>query len=325
MEPRERILPKRRTSLGWTVTEVGFESVPGYNYEAAAEGLSPQAIQTELHRNWLASIGKSVYADFDVATHVIDGLKYDPARPLVVGLDVPGTPAAVITQLDAFGRWCVLDNLAVPEDDPCGFYEFFEALAEKLLRKYCVPYGKELTGRKNDRAVLDVEFYGDPAGRAKIPKPGQSPKEVRSCYDILRDGIKMVIGIDEQGKELVEEKPGWGWHVEPGAVDETARFEAVRARLTTLLRGGIPAFAVDRSCRTLIEGLSGAYAFPQDSLGRYAHHPEKNFHSHVCNALEYPATRLFARAPKSPTDEWGEPTKHEMVSRSSARAIRGGR
>jgi hypothetical protein len=316
----ERVLPKRHTSLGWAITEIGFEAVPNYDYEAACEGLSAQAIQTELHRNWLATTEKAIYPEFNPQLHIVDGLVYDPTRPLIVGLDCPGTPAAVITQLDAFGRWCVLHNLSPPEDETIGFYEFFETLADTLLREFAVPHGKVLVRDGSRQPVLDVEFYGDPAGHAKIPVPGQSPKEARSCYEILRDGIRMVIGIDERGREIAEEKPGWGWFVQAGAVDLTAREEAVRGRLTTLLRGGVPAFAVDRSCRTLIEGLSGAHCKKQRSDGRYELDAFKGFHSHTVNALEYPATRLFARKKKEEEDV----PRHQVRSRAAARVNGGG-
>ena len=312
--PRKaRLLPKRHTSLGWSITEIGFEHVPGYDLEEAKRGLSPQAIQTELYRNWQASTGKSVFPEFSAKLHVTE-LQYDPERPLIVGLDMPGTPAAVVTQIDAFGRWCVLSNLAPPDDESIGVWEFGEALALHLLREYAEPNGKDLD-------QLAIRFYGDPAGNVPLPKPGQAPKEARSCFDILRRGVTLNKGHDELGREVIEEKAGWGWNVMPGAVSINSRLEAVRARLTTILRDGVPAFAVDPKCRTLIEGLSGAYAYRQRSDGRYELDPDKNWHSHVCDSLSYPATRLFVQREKDDRDRG---PKRQQRSRAASRAVRYG-
>lgn len=314
----DRVLPFRQTSSGWAILDVHYSAVPGYDFAAASLGLSRQAIRTELEIDFLASTGKVVYPEFSQELHVSkEPLLFDPHRTLFVGLDVPGTPAAVVLQLDAFGRCCVLANLSPPEEESLGYYEFYERLAELLQRRFCKPHGIELEH-------LDVEFYGDPAGRVPIPKPGQSPKEARSCWDILRDGMEMVIGIDEQGRQIVEKKPGWGWRVQAGSVGVTARLEAVRARLTTILRGGVPAFAVDPGCRTVIEALGGGYCYHQRANGVYEIDPCKDFYSHTADALAYPCSKLFARTAAGSTDEWGEATRHEVVSRTSARAIRGG-
>lgn len=318
MDPAsDHILPLRRTSSGWSILDVHYSAVPGFKFEAASQGLSPQAIRTELEIDFLASTGKVVFAEFSKNLHVSPTpLVYDPTRPLFVGLDVPGTPAAVVEQLDAFGRLCVLFNLSPPEDETLGYYNFFSTLADELYQRYAVPHGKEL-------AQLDVQFYGDPAGAVKMPVPGQSPKEARSCYDILRDGVEMVIGVDERGRQIVEKKPGWGWYVQPGAVSITDRLEAVRARLTTILRGGVPAFVVDPGCRTVIEGFSGAYHYHQLNDGRYEIQPSKNFHSHSIDACAYPITRLFARPKKGDEDDWGP--RQRPRSRAAAPVTREGR
>lgn len=308
----DRILPKRHTSMGWAVTEIGFEHVPGYDLDEAKKGLSPQSIRTELYRDWEASQNKAVFPEFNKALHVVADLVYDPHRPLFVGIDMPGTPAAVITQLDAFDRWCVLSNLSPPEDETIGYYEFGERLAEVLLRDFAEPYGRDL-------ADLPVRFYGDPAGGAKIPRPGQSPKEARSCFDILKHGIILSRGVDERGREVIEERPGWGWHITPGEVSISKRLEALRARLTKLNRG-VPAFAVHPDCRTLIEAMAGAYCYKQRSDGRYEPDPDKGFHSHTVDALSYPATRLFV--PKPAEDEDGVMRREQRSRAASRRTLR---
>lgn len=312
----ERVLPKRHTSTGWCVTRIHHSSVPGYDIEEARKGLSKASIQTELECNWMASAGKVVYPEFSETLHIAPHpLPFDPHRQLILGLDVPGTPAAIISQINVFDQWCILRNLSPPEDEALGYYEFFETLAEVLLREFAEPVDRDLE-------TLNLKFYGDPAGNAPIPKPGQAPKEARSCFDILRNGIKLTVGVDERGTERVVEKPGWGWHVVPGDVSEVKRIAAVGARLSTLLRGGLPAIQIDPGCRTVIEGFGGAYHYPELSGGRgFEPHPKKDFWSHTMNALEYPATRLFAHKEKK---EPGESTRRPHVSRAAARSTREG-
>ena len=314
-----RTLPKRHTSLGWAVVEVGFENVPGYDLEEAKRGLSPQAIRTELYRDWEASSNKAVYPEFSREMHVSKySLPYDPERLIYVGLDMPGTPGAVVEQIDAFNRLCVLSSLSPPEEETVGYYEFGETLAELLLRKYAEPHGRSLD-------ELPLKFYGDPAGQVALPKPGQSPKEARSCFDILRHGIRLHKGYDEWGREVIEEKPGWGWNVLPGDVSLVKRVETVRALLTSLVRGPegpVPALVIDPDCRTVIEGFAGKYGYRQRTEGRYELDPEKNFWSHTMDALAYPVTRLFARTIKEPRDE--DRRRHRPGSGASARHTRMG-
>lgn len=313
---RERVLPFRKTSSGWAILDVHYSKVPNYSFAAASLGLSRQAIRTELEIDFMASTDKAVYPEFNSQVHVSsDPLPYYPDRMLVVGLDVPGTPAACILQINPFDQLCALRTLSPPEDEAISYYDFFEALAEVLFREYAEPYGRDLS-------MLAVKFYGDPAGNAKIPKPGQSPKEARSCFEILRSGIRVATGVNALGDPVMVERPGWGWHVTAGEVSEVTRIAAVGARLSILLRGGIPALLVDPSCRTLIEGLSGAYCYPELSNGRgYDPHPQKGFHSHTCNALEYCCTRLYALKQK---DDREKPPRRVQRSRSASRQLRGG-
>lgn len=313
-----RILPKRHTSLGWAITEIGYESVPGYDLAAAKKGLSAAAIQTELERNWLASQDKSIYPEFSSKLHVVqEALPFDPRGILWVGLDMPGTPAAVVSQLDVFGRLCVLSSLAPPERETIGAYEFGEALAEHLTREYARPHRLRLWD-------LRLEFVGDPAGWAKIPRPGESPKEARSCFEILRDGIVIRLGYDERGQEVVEEKPGWGWEVQPGPVSRTDREEPLRARMKALLGNDVFALAIHQDNRTLIEGLAGAHCYKQRSDGRYELDPFKGPHSHVVNALEYVCASLFPDVRSdNDEDEDEDSYRHEYASGARGR-VRGG-
>jgi hypothetical protein len=317
-DDRERILPLRHTSAGWAILDCHWSAVPGYDFAAASKGLSAQAIQTELEIDFLASTGKVVYPEFSRIHISPEPLPHDPRSVFWVGLDMPGTPAAIVSQLDVFGRWCILSSLAPPENETIGAYAFGEALAEHLHRTYAAPHGLTLWD-------LRMEFVGDPAGWAKIPRPGESPQEARSCFEILRDGLTIRLGFDEQGNELVEEKPGWGWEVQSGAVSITDREEAVRARLKTLLNDGVPALVIDPSNRTLIEGMSGAHCYKQLSDGRYELRPFKGRHSHVVNAMEYPATVLFPAPREEDEEEEDDQPRREFKARARGRTRSGWR
>jgi hypothetical protein len=73
--------------------------------------------------------GKPVYAEFRDHLHVAGApLAPVPGRPLVVGADAGLTPAAVLCQRDAIGRWLVLDELVMEG----GGQAFGEALNRKL-------------------------------------------------------------------------------------------------------------------------------------------------------------------------------------------------
>jgi len=82
-------------------------------------------------------------------------------------------------------------------------------------------------------------------------------------------------------------------NVEDGIQTFKARREAVAGRLTKLIQGK-SAFLIDPSCERLIDGFEGAYAYPEiGKTGIFKTEPEKNRWSHVHDALQYPATRLF--------------------------------
>lgn len=107
--------------------------------------------------------GLPVYPEFSDARHAatselapVDGL------PLYVGLDFGLTPAAVIGQRLASGRWLFLDEL-VSRD--MGMVRFAGLLGELLHTRY---------------GHLTTEIWGDPAGMARAQTDERTP------FDILR-------------------------------------------------------------------------------------------------------------------------------------------
>jgi hypothetical protein len=71
--------------------------------------------------------------------------------------------------------------------------------------------------------------------------------------------------------------------------DPEVRFATLDNLLTTLIEGH-PAIMVDRSCQTLIGGLSGEYQFKRIQVSgeeKFHDQPDKGPSSHVCEALHY--------------------------------------
>jgi hypothetical protein len=110
---------------------------------------------------------------------------------------------------------------------------------------------------------------GDPAGNQR------SQTKEDTCFQILRS----------KGVTILE-----------GKQDLTIRLESVRHPLNRLLDGK-PGFAVSPRCKMLRKGFQGAYKLRrmQVSGERYANEPEKNEASHIHDALQYSATRIFGQ------------------------------
>lgn len=115
--------------------------------------------------------------------------------------------------------------------------------------------------------------YCDPAGKAR-------QSNLKSPADYMKQlGIMVADGIQ----------------------DFKIRREMVAKRLT-YNPNGEPAILVDPSCTTLIDGFEGGYAYPQiGSSGVYKPEPAKNRYSHIHDALQYPATKLFWTPPVDQT------------------------
>lgn len=111
---------------------------------------------------------------------------------------------------------------------------------------------------------------GDPAGEQR------AQTDEKTCFEIL------------QAK---------GIEIEGGLQSPQIRFESMRKPLNSMVVGQ-PKFLIDQRCKTARKGLQGGYYMRRmhTTAERYASQPEKNFYSHVMNAGEYVATRLFGTA-----------------------------
>ena len=305
-------LQLRLTPDGYWCCRVHWSAVPNYDYESACVGMSEDQIQRELEINWSASSGLAVYPQFQWNVHVAsEELQYWPNLPLHLGLDAPGTPALAIGQLNPWGQLQIFPSLHPPEGQITSFYEFGEWMATHLYREYCKPYGRELE-------QLKMVIIGDPAGNAVPPRTDGSRQDMRSCWEILRTGVRLFMGEDENGQAQYADRPGWGWSVIPGVVSARRRVEMVQARLMQKLGDDLPAIIIDPREDYIIRAFQGLYCYDRYPDGSYSDTPSKNAASHIMNAVEYMVSRLTARPENMDDDEDGPPKTPGVISQSSS-------
>jgi hypothetical protein len=291
----------RLTPDGFYVASLPHTLRPDYDLKGVTQGLSEEDIQREIYMNWNASKGVRVYPSFRYEVHVAgERLPFDPDQPLHIGWDFGNEPACAITQLNALGQWQIFPGFHPEANEFDGIYSFAERVADHLLREYAAP---------NDMDVDDLLMVhiGDPAGAAPISQAKGRRGAVTTCFDILRRGLEIYQGEDEEtGMPIYEKKPGWGWHLVKGATTIPGRVEAVRNRLNTLL-DGYPALIVDPRDEFAISGFLGGYHYHEHQDGFInVREPKKDHFSHYFDALGYIASRLHARpAPKRDEDDEG--------------------
>ncbi len=282
-----KVLPLWKTPDDWWILQIHYSAVPGYDFEAATQGLSEDGIRQEMEIDWTATKGKRVYPTFGFQRHVsLEPIPFNPREPLFCGWDFGNTPAFVPTQLNRYGQWCIYPGVHPTEDHVVGTYEFGLMVAEHLQRFFATPHDLDLN-------ELRLIHYGDPMVNSKPATTESSRKEARTHAEILNRGILVPIGVDHNNRQVFKERKGWGWHIKPGAVEIPKRLESVRARLDTTLKGGLSALVVDKRATVVIEGFQGAYCYAQHADGTYDREPDKNYWSHTMDAMGYIATRLF--------------------------------
>lgn len=112
------------------------------------------------------------------------------------------------------------------------------------------------------------EDYADPAGNSR------NQIDERTCFDIMR---------------------AKGIQVQAGEIAPLHRLESVRKALQTML-SGLPMFVLHPRCKRLRKGFMGGYHYPhiRSKPHELKDNPEKNIYSHIHDALQYDASRLFA-------------------------------
>jgi hypothetical protein len=94
---------------------------------------------------------------------------------------------------------------------------------------------------------------------------------------------------EKTANELLSDE--YGIYVEPGAITQTARSEAVRYYLTTNTPDGEPLLLIDPSCTMIIEAFTGGY-HRKTIAARVMDEPEKNEYSHLMDCIGYLCAKL---------------------------------
>jgi hypothetical protein len=204
----------------------------------------------------LSQAAEAVYADdFDPDRMVApEPLAPIPGRPLIVGMDAGGTPAAVIMQHAANGQRRILAELSTHAKEHgsiTGPTRFGEVLAELLA-------SERFRGHRA-RGIADPSAaYG--ADRAR--------GEASWIETVARVAAIPVTAAPTN--------------------DPTVRQEALRWPMLRLIDARTPAFLVCPTCRLIKRALTSDYRFVV-TAGRRTAHVLKNWASHLVEAAQYAA------------------------------------
>ena len=131
-----------------------------------------------------------------------------------------------------------------------------------------------------------MNCVGDPAGNQR------SQADEKTANQILRDDF--------------------GWYVQPGALSQTERAEAVRWFLTNMTSDGKPMLLIDPSCTWIIRALTGGYH--RKKVGeRLLDEPDKNEYSHIIDCLAYVCARIYAQTKNPWQKTWQEARKKGRI------------
>ena len=229
------------------------------------QNLSPTYYQDLLARNahrkkWVTrfikneygptEVGDPVYAEYSDQVHLApEELKFDPSRPLSLGLDQGLTqPAAVVLQRSANGQWRVL----------------FEYVPGRMnARRFAIGL-RDLIAEKCPNAKIE-QAYADPAG-----------------FTGADNEAGELAWAETVGKEL-------GVVVMPAPTNEIdPRLTAVKDELSFMLDGGEPALLISRACRMLRKGFASHYVYATRAAEQAQYgKPIKNVYSNPHDALQY--------------------------------------
>lgn len=233
---------------------------PGY-YEDLERDYSNRLdlLKTLVRGEWGVTVrGKLVYPEFHRSTHVPKySLLPQKATEIITGWDNTGlSPAILLSYLANTGQWLVFKEFCFADT---GIKDATEAMI--LWCNSNLPKG------------CKYRHIGDPAGRTR-----DATKQSPSDY------------ISSKGLEY-----GWSIRIQDGIQTFKIRRESVATRLTKMINSE-PALLIDPSCTRLIDGFDGGYSYKEiANTGVYQTEPQKNEYSHIHDALQYPATRIFTQ------------------------------
>ena len=198
--------------------------------------------------------GRPVHPEYVDSKHcATEEIEYDPALPLLLGIDFGRTPAACAVQfLPQWGRYVAID----------------EFVSEDMSQQLFAP---ELRVWLNDRFKVTVEGlskkvrgWSDPAGEAKGQATEDTPRQI-----LIANGIPVLPAPSNS---------------------PTLRRVAIANPARRLCMDGMPAFQISPRCRMLRKGLMGGFCYRKlkvPGADRFHEVPDKNIYSHIVEACEY--------------------------------------
>lgn len=241
--------------------------------------------------------GAAVFTEFSHVLHIApEILPFDPERPLICAWAFKPAVVWVATQLMADGRWAILAALEAEPSE--GLLDFSRRVSDHMTREF---------GRPD---TLDVrngalpEYCGFDSHRSA---------EFHDAWLLLAEGMRVAVGVDDDGIVLEETREKRAWALEPSLESQTGRLELIRARLNHLIHGE-PALQIDPEAHLVIQAFQGGYRNKELPLGGYSSIPEENKYKAVVEALGCAAGMLFANTTGRERDDvelllpYGEPT-----------------
>ena len=251
-----------------------------------AEGRLPAEILVDLCGEYGTSLsGTPVYSSFNESIHVWDSpLEANPLLPLCLGFDFGNTPACAIIQRQTDNTLYVLDEFPTEKDYLRPFLE--DTVIPALDSKY--PWWRENHMSRHDPSDL-----------------GTRPT-AQTASDILREfGIKSL-------------------PCESNNMD--FRRDSLQFYFGKMYSGH-PAILFSPTCPILIEGLAGEFQYEYkadtllDATPVLREKPKKNYHSHICEALEYATTAYRQDVKQKDTSDIDQLAQSHMRN-SKVRAAR---
>jgi hypothetical protein len=224
----------------------------GYNYWLRqAQGADNEWIKVYLMGEYGHLVrGRPVYPEYNDAMH-LSKVNLEPMRgvPLILGFDFGLTPACAFMQQTPQGAIQLIDESVSDNMDLRRFVE--EVINPKIRSRY---FG------------MNILAIGDPAGDQRSQADGTT------CMNILRE---------------------CGLQSDTASTNSfLARRDAVGYYLTKLIAGR-PGILISPKCEFIRRGFQGEYRYREMKIGglnglkRYNETPDKNFYSHIMDAVQY--------------------------------------
>lgn len=226
-------------------------------YTAMIEDMAhkPADIQRLVHNKWgFAHDGQAVYDTYGPRHRAEGPLKFNPSRPLYLGLDGGQTlsPACVFCQRDDEGQWRVLMELHNGKEK-CGASKFADMLVRALQDNF---------------AGARIQAFGDPTMDDGADKEGGE----KSWLDTVEMALDLPVNIAPTNEFV-------------------PRRDAVLKALAATTPDGRPGLILSDQCPALAAGFGGKYHFPKYKEGgkeKTRDRPNKDHpYSDIHDALQY--------------------------------------